>query len=81
MQRAARAPGVKQYIESHTAPFKGGSEESCSICMIEFSETDGKQVAELSCEHIFHEECLQQWVLKNDSCPICRRSIIEENPF
>ena len=23
LQRAARAPGVKQYIESHTAPFKG----------------------------------------------------------
>jgi hypothetical protein len=38
--------------------------EGCAICLENFSEGDGKMVAELGCsnKHIFHVDCLKTWV-------------------
>ena len=24
------------------------------------------------CNHIFHKECLDTWILKHENCPLCR---------
>ena len=45
----------------------------CSICLEKLK--DNKCVV-LSCEHIYHKVCIQKWLKKNDSCPICRINII-----
>eukprot|EP01016_Furgasonia_blochmanni_P048243 TRINITY_DN7159_c0_g1_i2.p2 TRINITY_DN7159_c0_g1~~TRINITY_DN7159_c0_g1_i2.p2 ORF type:complete len:293 (-),score=29.40 TRINITY_DN7159_c0_g1_i2:253-1131(-) len=49
----------------------------CSICMVEFQAKD--QITQLECSalHVYHTECLRQWVItgSNPSCPICRASI------
>ena len=39
----------------------------CAICMDDFNENDNKKVAELNCSkfHIFHVECIKEWVKKN----------------
>ena len=52
-----------------------GEIESCAICLDDFKEGDGKQIAELSCneKHIYHLDCLSEWVKKNENCPICRQ--------
>ena len=56
--------------------------EGCVICLEDFAENDGKAIAELKCGHIFHEECLKEWVQKNDICPMCRSPILQDNdPF
>jgi len=48
----------------------------CSICMEAFQ--DGECVRELPmCGHIFHSECIDEWLSLNGSCPICRRDIAE----
>ena len=32
------------------------------------------------CRHVFHENCIKSWLLKNSTCPTCRRHITyEEN--
>lgn len=51
------------------------------ICLEDFSETDGKQVAELSCsnKHIFHVDCLKDWLVKNDTCPMCREPVVNNS--
>lgn len=48
----------------------------CVICMIKFHyhHESKKSITELSCKHVFHESCIENWFLKNNthSCPICR---------
>ncbi|XP_042027274.1 putative RING-H2 finger protein ATL21A [Salvia splendens] len=43
----------------------------CSICLEEYHGKD--RVRSLGqCGHLFHAECIDQWLLKSNSCPICR---------
>ncbi|KAN0061980.1 E3 ubiquitin-protein ligase hrd1 [Thecaphora frezii] len=34
----------------------------------------------LPCGHIFHFHCLRAWLERQQSCPTCRRSVLEETP-
>ncbi|KAI9070650.1 hypothetical protein K1719_047388 [Acacia pycnantha] len=53
-------------------PREGGEEEvDCAVCLNKIGE--GDEVRVLRCEHVFHRECLNQWVgLRNFTCPLCR---------
>ncbi|KAG9133529.1 hypothetical protein Leryth_019438 [Lithospermum erythrorhizon] len=44
----------------------------CSVCLCEIEE--GDEVRELSCDHLFHRECLDKWIIGygNITCPLCR---------
>ena len=46
----------------------------CPICISEFAK--GDVVAELKCGHIFHTDCVSEWVKKHPTCPVCRASTI-----
>ncbi|CAG5136772.1 unnamed protein product [Candidula unifasciata] len=48
-------------------------QEKCTICLSEF-ET-GEDVRRLPCMHLFHSECVDQWLSTNKKCPICRVDI------
>ena len=43
----------------------------CSICFDEFKENE--LLKQLRCKHIFHKECLSQWLLNEKKCPICNK--------
>ena len=32
-----------------------------------------KLITGSECGHVFHRECILQWLLKHDECPICRK--------
>jgi hypothetical protein len=56
----------------------GGWKESyvgkcCAICKSEFDEKE--DIVEIPCSHIFHEECISEWVKYKPECPICRGGI------
>ena len=42
----------------------------CSICLTEIEE--GEQVGILPCIHIFHVDCLRQWITRKNACPLCQ---------
>lgn len=44
--------------------------ESCSVCL--GSLVSGTTVTD--CNHIFHQECLVEWIFINPSCPMCRHA-------
>ncbi|KAG8390925.1 hypothetical protein BUALT_Bualt01G0134300 [Buddleja alternifolia] len=44
--------------------------EPCSICREEYN--DGEDVGTLECGHDFHKECIKQWLLQKNLCPICK---------
>ncbi|CAL0311447.1 unnamed protein product [Lupinus luteus] len=54
----------------------GGSGErvSCSVCLQDFQF--GDTVRSLPhCHHMFHLPCIDKWLFKHGSCPLCRRDL------
>jgi hypothetical protein len=45
----------------------------CSICLdlIEI----GQRYTKLQCDHVYHRECIQEWLLIKTNCPLCRDDI------
>ena len=59
-------------------------EKNCSICLDEFLAES--QLYTIPCKHLFHKECLTDWVAENYKCPVCRGEIAKykvdfEEPF
>lgn len=54
----------------------------CSICLDKYKPGDHVSFAKnenTPCHHhIYHENCINIWLLKNDNCPYCRRSYFSE---
>jgi len=48
----------------------------CVICCADFEI--GEQLSLLpGCGHLFHGECVQQWLERASNCPICRKDLLE----
>lgn len=45
-------------------------EEDCSICIEKININD--DIRKLNCGHIFHKNCIDQWLVISPICPICR---------
>ena len=55
----------------------GSEEEICSVCLTEF--TREHLVSQLHrCSHVFHLECIESWLQRNQfTCPLCRSFIFQ----
>lgn len=80
--KIGRLPGVKRFLERNSRTFneKDHGEGTCSICLDDFANNKKKLISQLNCsgKHIFHKQCLEAWVEKNDICPLCRESILKK---
>ncbi|CAD8165155.1 unnamed protein product [Paramecium octaurelia] len=46
--------------------------DCCTICL----EDSGNPVEiELECGHVFHQECISEWLSREKHCPVCKRDI------
>ncbi|KAG6529263.1 hypothetical protein ZIOFF_011460 [Zingiber officinale] len=48
----------------------------CSICLEDFNIMS--HVLEMPCRHIFHRECLKEWLARSNTCPLCRFSLTDD---
>lgn len=48
--------------------------DKCIICQFEFKENE--QVKVLSCDHCFHNDCLDEWLKNEKKCPVCKKEVI-----
>ncbi|KAE8781643.1 RING-H2 finger protein ATL28 [Hordeum vulgare] len=48
----------------------------CSICLSEYTEKELLRIIP-TCRHNFHRSCLDLWLQKQTTCPICRVSLKE----
>lgn len=46
-----------------------GDDVTCSICLGEIEV--GKSASFLPCQHAFHKECVEGWLLRKPKCPMC----------
>ncbi|CAF2933184.1 unnamed protein product [Rotaria sp. Silwood2] len=57
----------------------GESASECSICLETYRS--GQEVSILSCSHEYHSSCIKEWMMKNRSCPMCRKDIHNQPQF
>ena len=45
---------------------------TCAICLCHLEE--GDRVGDIPCRHIFHVDCLKEWIQRKNHCPLCSTS-------
>lgn len=50
---------------------KGSSPVDCAVCLDGFKSGDKCRLLPV-CNHSFHADCVDEWLVKNPNCPICR---------
>ncbi|GAB2233968.1 hypothetical protein Drorol1_Dr00003198 [Drosera rotundifolia] len=69
-------------LTSAAAFVEGGIQEacddSCSICLEEFCESDPSTVT--GCKHEFHFHCILEWCQRSSQCPMCLQAISLKDP-
>ncbi|KAJ0172231.1 hypothetical protein K1T71_012204 [Dendrolimus kikuchii] len=73
-QRGASRATIERNTYRHAyAPTPHHHDEKCTICLSLFEiHADCRR---LPCMHLFHMECVDQWLSTNKHCPICRVDI------
>jgi len=56
---------------SSSTPAKIYYSDQCPVCLSNFYGTE--RVGVLNCGHVFHPECIKQWLKQSKSCPLCRQ--------
>ncbi|XP_073038740.1 putative RING-H2 finger protein ATL21A [Primulina eburnea] len=57
--------------ESRRIPGPNGA--TCPICLSDYHPKDTIRCIPL-CEHCFHSECIDEWLRRHGTCPVCRNS-------
>ncbi|KAH9075076.1 hypothetical protein Ae201684P_003761 [Aphanomyces euteiches] len=74
--------GLLRYIQDHSDAEASidvrKNARECVICQVDVEV--GAEVVRMPCQHVFHTECIKQWLKIRNSCPICRVEIPAKNP-
>lgn len=49
----------------------------CNICLCGYKMGD-MLIASKYCTHVFHKDCILQWLQKHDECPMCRVNMVTD---
>ncbi|KAG1834919.1 hypothetical protein DFJ58DRAFT_821258 [Suillus subalutaceus] len=80
-KRLGESPVQNVYLEAHNA--------QCNICLVDFdpppsksshtravAELESGPLIQLPCSHVFHTDCIGNWLFGNSTCPSCRANVI-----
>lgn len=65
--------GVSPHMELKTEKFnadKNKNQDTCAICLENHNNND--DVIILDCKHIYHKDCISEWLREHETCPVCR---------
>lgn len=78
-------PRINKWVYNNKRKFDASKdpEEECVICLNSMKEGKNNTVVPLPCHksHVFHYECLLNWVKNQQICPVCRAQIILSTPL
>ncbi|XP_061664858.1 uncharacterized protein si:ch211-207l14.1 isoform X2 [Syngnathoides biaculeatus] len=71
----AVTPGRKSQFRRRNVMSLSDADSMCLICHNDLKRgTDG--VRELQCTHTFHQECIEEWLWRKQSCPTCHVQVL-----
>lgn len=80
MEREATPPEVVKRLPTYTKEGEGETADGeCMICFSEYEE--GEEIKVLPCFHKGHKECVEKWLHRKNTCPICQASVNHEGDF
>jgi len=53
-------------------------DDYCMICMDKYKAREYKRIIP-KCNHFFHKKCIDKWLKKKATCPVCRCDLLETN--
>jgi hypothetical protein len=70
---------LNRLVKGKVKPEDIDAGKECIICMIEYQPED--EVVQLPCDerHFFHADCITTWLRSNNSCPLCKKPITEQD--
>lgn len=68
--RSAAEESLEEDMSPSHSPTNNSFHRSCAICLMRFAENDTLRT--LPCLHYFHSQCVDQWLAKKQTCPICK---------
>ncbi|TPX32014.1 hypothetical protein SeMB42_g07662 [Synchytrium endobioticum] len=48
-------------------------QDLCAICLAAMDPEMDSENKVLPCDHLFHKNCIDQWLDRSDTCPLCRK--------
>ncbi|GER31290.1 RING/U-box superfamily protein [Striga asiatica] len=57
--------------------FGSRGDSQCTICLVEYEERESLGIIPI-CGHSFHLSCIDAWLSKRSTCPICRLSVQQD---
>lgn len=85
VRSASRFSGIDKTVVESLPFFRfsslQGSKEGleCSVCLSKFEDIEILRLLP-KCKHAFHINCVDQWLEKHSSCPLCRCKVGAEDP-
>ncbi|KAI3969071.1 hypothetical protein MKW92_006455 [Papaver armeniacum] len=46
----------------------------CAVCLSEYEDKDMLRLLP-KCQHVFHRECIDSWLVSHATCPVCRSNL------
>lgn len=64
----------KKAVTYETSQLNFDQDDECTFCYELLADT---KVVRLPCSdlHVFHFECIEQWLTTNQTCPVCRSEV------
>ncbi|RLN07293.1 E3 ubiquitin-protein ligase EL5-like [Panicum miliaceum] len=70
------AAGDNQAVRPHE---HGDAAVQCVVCLGEVGGGEtGKRLP--ACRHLFHQECIDEWLHGHSTCPVCRCGVLASSP-
>lgn len=73
-------PRLTSTLHNTTDDDNESVQDPCPICLEEYK--DGDEICwshSEACEHVFHRNCIFEWLVRHDECPICRQNFLSLN--
>ena len=70
----------ERYRKEEEEVVHDGERQQCTICLTDYK--DGECIARATtevCPHIYHRECIADWLLRKKFCPVCREVFLLED--
>ncbi|OEL17344.1 hypothetical protein BAE44_0021637 [Dichanthelium oligosanthes] len=65
--------GEAAVVDAGTPAAAGSDAARCAVCLADYA--DGDELRRLpDCRHAFHRGCVDQWLSRRPTCPVCRAS-------